>query len=67
MHGMTTPEDRLMKAIWGKPELMYDRRRQEPRRSSWRGGRRATDWPGEFSRGDKAITTRLWKEPKLLM
>ena len=67
MHGMTTPEDRLMKAIWGKPELMYDRRQKESRRSSWRGGRRATDWPNEFSRAGKAATTRLRTEPKLLM
>lgn len=66
MHGMTTPEDRLMKAIWGKPELMYDRRKAE-RRTSWRGGRRATDWPQEFSRADKATASRLGKEPKLLM
>lgn len=56
-----------MKAIWGKPELMYDRRQKESRRSSWRGGRRATDWPNEFSQAEKAATTRLRKEPKLLM
>jgi hypothetical protein len=67
IHGMATPEDRLMKAIWGKPELMYDRRQSEPRRTSWRGGRRATDWPPEFSRADKATTARLKKQPKLFM
>ena len=45
----SSPEDRLAKALWGKPELMYDRRQQKSRRTSWRGGRRATDWPDAFS------------------
>jgi hypothetical protein len=48
IHGMSSPEERLMKAVWGKPEVMYDRRQQKPRRSGWRGGRRATDWPEAF-------------------
>jgi hypothetical protein len=42
---MSSPEERLMKAVWGKPEVMYDRRQTKCRRSGWRGGRRATDWP----------------------
>jgi hypothetical protein len=64
---MTTPEDRLLKAIWGKTEVMYDRRQAAPRRTSWRGGRRASDWPSEFSRADKSTAAHLKKEPKLLM
>jgi hypothetical protein len=64
---MATPEDRLMKAIYGKTEVMYDRRQSAPRRTSWRGGRRASDWPDEFSRANKSATDRLRKEPKVLM
>jgi hypothetical protein len=64
---MPTPEDRLLKAIWGKPEVMYDRRQSAPRRTSWRGGRRATDWPSEFSRPDNSEAARLGKQPKRLM
>lgn len=64
---MSTPEERLMKAIWGKPELLYDRRQTPPRRASWRGGRRASDWPTEFARGEKAAKRSRQAEPKLLM
>jgi len=46
---MSSPEDRIARAIWGKAEVMYDRRQTASRRSSWRGGRRATDWPEEFA------------------
>jgi hypothetical protein len=46
---MSSPEDRLLKALWGKPEVMYDRRQTPTRRKSWRGGRRATDWPETFA------------------
>jgi len=63
---MSTPEQRLMKAIWGKPELMYDRRQGPPRRTSWRGGRRASDWPSDFSRAEKAAK-HAREIPKLLM
>ena len=49
----SSPEDRLAKALWGKPELMYDRRQQKSRRTSWRGGRRATDWPDAFAIAQK--------------
>jgi hypothetical protein len=45
IHGMSSPEQRLMKAVWGKTEVMYDRRQKKPRRTGWRGGRRASDWP----------------------
>jgi len=60
----SSPEDRLAKALWGKPELMYDRREQKSRRTSWRGGRRATDWPDTFStsrkkQGGKKSSKRL--------
>jgi hypothetical protein len=55
-----------MKAIWGKPELMYDRRQGPPRRTSWRGGRRASDWPSEFARAEKAAK-HAREIPKLLM
>jgi hypothetical protein len=43
-HGMSSPEERLMKAVWGKTEVMYDRRQKKPRRIGWRGGRRESDW-----------------------
>ena len=42
---MSSPEERLMKAVWGKTEILYDRRQKKPRRSGWRGGRRESDWP----------------------
>jgi hypothetical protein len=45
---MSSPEERLMKAVWRKTEVMYDRRQTKPRRSSWRGGRRESDWPDAF-------------------
>jgi hypothetical protein len=45
---MSSPEERLMNALWGKTEVLYDRRQTKPRRSGWRGGRRATDWPEAF-------------------
>jgi hypothetical protein len=41
---MSSPEKRLLKAVWGKTEILYDRRQQKPRRSGWRGGRRESDW-----------------------
>ena len=44
-HGMSSPEERLMKAVWGKTDVMYDRRQKKPRRTGWRGGRRESDWP----------------------
>ena len=50
-HGMSSPEERLMKAVWGKTEVMYDRRQKKPRRTGWRGGRRASDWPEAFGTG----------------
>jgi len=37
-----------MKAVWGKTEILYDRRQKKPRRSGWRGGRRESDWPDAF-------------------
>ncbi len=46
---MSSPEDRLLKALWGKPDVMYDRRQTPCRRKSWRGGRRASDWPEAFT------------------
>jgi len=61
----TSPEDRLAKALWGKPELMYDRRQDKSRRTSWRGGRRATDWPDAFSPSRKK--QRGKKDAKHLM
>jgi hypothetical protein len=64
IHGMSSPEERLMKAVWRKTEVMYDRRQKKPRRSSWRGGRRESDWPDAFG-------TRQQKQPakpvKMLM
>jgi hypothetical protein len=53
---MSSPEDRLMKAVWGKTEVMYDRRQKKPRRSGWRGGRRESDWL-------EAFETRRQKRP----
>jgi hypothetical protein len=53
---MSSPEERLMKAVWGKTEVMYDRREKKPRRSGWRGGRRQSDWPESFG-------TRRQKRP----
>jgi len=55
---MSSPEERLMKAVWGKTEVMYDRRQKKPRRGGWRGGRRATDWPEAFG------TRRQHRQPK---
>jgi hypothetical protein len=66
-HGMPTSEERLMKAIWGKPQLIYDRRQAPPRRTSWRGGRRASDWPTEFARTEKMAKRFRQTYPKLLM
>jgi len=58
----SSPEDRLAKAIWGKPELMYDRRQEANRRSSWRGGRRVSDWPDAMSQHQKRRERRAkWK------
>jgi hypothetical protein len=54
-----------MKAVWGKAEIMYDRRQQKNRRSSWRGGRRASDWPDSFLTKDKP--QRHAKPAKLIM
>jgi len=62
---MPSPEERLLKAIWGKPEVMYDRRQSPPRRTSWRGGRRASDWPSEFAKTEKAAKRHT--ASKLLM
>jgi hypothetical protein len=64
IHGMASPEERLMKAVWGKSEVMYDRRRKQPRRSGWRGGRRATDWPEELGTRRRE---RRSKSSKLVM
>jgi hypothetical protein len=65
IHGMSSPEERLMKAVWGKAEVMYDRRQKKPRRSGWRGGRRESDWPESL--GSKR-QQRLGKaQAKLLM
>jgi hypothetical protein len=64
IHGMSSPEDRLMKAVWGKTEVMYDRRQKKPRRTGWRGGRRASDWPEAFGTGRQK---RQAKPAKLLM
>jgi len=47
-HDMSSPEDRLLKAVWGKTEVMYDRRQKKPRRIGWRGGRRESDWAEAF-------------------
>jgi hypothetical protein len=65
IHGMSSPEERLMKAVWGKPEIMYDRRQKKPRRSGWRGGRRESDWPDSFV--SKRQQQRLAKAAKRLM
>ena len=62
----SSPEDRIAKALWGKPELMYDRRQERSRRTSWRGGRRATDWPDAFST-HQSRHDRSKKGPKRLM
>jgi hypothetical protein len=64
IHGMSSPEERLMKAVLGKPEIMYDRRQKKPRRSGWRGGRRESDWPESL--GTKR-QQRLAKAAKQLM
>ncbi len=63
MLNMSSSEDRLMKAIWGQPELMYDRRQLPPRRSSRLGGRRAADWPKAFARQEKRLEQQAnrWK------
>jgi len=53
-YGMSSPENRLLKAISGKTELMYDRRQSAARRTSWRGGRRESDWPEDFARARRA-------------
>jgi hypothetical protein len=54
----SSPEDRLMKALWGKPEVMWDRRKPESRRAAWRGGRRASDWPDTFAKAEKRAQSR---------
>src|SRR4029453_6003801 len=64
IHGMSSPEDRLMKAVWGKTEVMYDRRQKKPRRTGWRGGRRASDWPEALGTGRQK---RHVKPAKLIM
>jgi hypothetical protein len=63
MLNMSSSEDRLMKAIWGQPELMYDRRQSPARRSSRLGGRRAADWPKAFARQEKRFEQQAsrWK------
>jgi hypothetical protein len=60
---MSSAEDRLMKAIWGQPELMYDRRQSPSRRSSRLGGRRAADWPKAFAKQEKRLQWQAnrWK------
>jgi len=63
---MSSADDLLMKAVWGKPEVMYDRRQPSGRRSSWRGGRREAAWAAIPARADKS--TRRRRSPgKLLM
>jgi len=64
IHGMSSPEERLMKAVWGKTEVMYDRRQKKPRRTGWRGGRRASDWPEALGNGRPK---RQAKPAKLIM
>jgi len=64
IHGMSSPEERLMRAVWGKTEVMYDRRQNKPRRTGWRGGRRASDWPEALGTGRKK---RQAKPAKLIM
>jgi hypothetical protein len=61
---MSSPEERLMKAVWGKTEVMYDRRKKNSRRTGWRGGRRVSDWPEAF--GTKR-QKRQAKPAKLMM
>jgi hypothetical protein len=51
---MSSPEKRLLKALWGDPEVMYDRRQSAGRRTSWRGGRRQSDWPEESGQAQRA-------------
>ena len=54
---LTTAEDHLTKAIWGQPTITHDRRKAPSRRTSWRGGRRDSDWlsrpPGALKRFEK--------------
>jgi len=64
IHGMSSPEDRLMKAVWGKTEIMYDRRQKKPRRTGWRGGRRESDWAEALG---TARQKRQTKPAKLIM
>jgi len=64
IHGMSSPEERLMRAVWGKTEVMYDRRQKKPRRTGWRGGRRASDWPEALGTGRQK---RQAKPAKLIM
>jgi hypothetical protein len=61
---MSSPEDRLMKAVWGKTEVMYDRRQKKPRRTGWRGGRRESDWAEALGTGRQK---RQAKPAKLIM
>jgi len=64
IHGMSSPEERLMKAVWGKTEVMYDRRQKKPRRAGWRGGRREADWAEALA---TARQKRQAKPAKLVM
>jgi DNA invertase Pin-like site-specific DNA recombinase len=64
IHDMSSPEERLMRAVWGKTEVMYDRRQKKPRRTGWRGGRRASDWPEALGTGRQK---RQAKPAKLIM
>lgn len=64
IHGMSSPEDRLMKAVWGKTEVLYDRRQKKPRRTGWRGGRRESDWDEALGTGRQK---RQAKPAKLIM
>src|SRR3954471_24746798 len=66
-HGMPTPEERLMKAIWGKPELMYDRRQAPSPRAAWRGGRSTSDRPTDLVRFDRTARYSQQKPPRLVM
>ena len=61
IHGMSSPEERLMRAVWGKTEVMYDRRQEKPRRTGWRGGRRASDWPEKLATGRQKRQAKLAK------
>lgn len=69
--GMSSnPEDRLIKAIWGQPVLMYDRRQASTRRTSWRGGRRMSDWehlPGRSTDHADRLRARATKNRFFLM